>query len=114
MMTFDIEAYLNSLPEDIIEINISRRNLKILPDLSKFTNLKKLDCSNNELMVLPILNEKLEVLICYNNQLTVLPILNKKLEILICCNNQLIVLPILNEHLKMLWCIHNQLTVKHC
>ena len=39
--------YINSLSSAIIEINISNRNLFILPDLSRFTFLQKLDCSYN-------------------------------------------------------------------
>jgi hypothetical protein len=34
-----IEEYLNSLPDNIEEINLSFKSLKILPDLSRFTKL---------------------------------------------------------------------------
>ena len=44
--------YLNSLLSNIIEINIRNKNLIILPDLSSFTYLQKLDCSNNQLIQL--------------------------------------------------------------
>ena len=78
-MAFNIESYLNSLPEDIEEIDVSHKKLKYIPDLSKFKNLKMLICSNNCLNSLPSLNEKLEGLYCYVNKLYSLPYLNEKL-----------------------------------
>ena len=41
--------YLNSLSSDVIEINIKYGNLKLLPNLSRFTRLQKLDCHNNKI-----------------------------------------------------------------
>jgi Leucine-rich repeat (LRR) protein len=79
-MSFDIETYLNSLPDDTKRINISGRNLTCLPDLSRFKELEILDCSYNQLTSLPPLNEKLECLICSFNQLSSLPPLSGKLE----------------------------------
>jgi hypothetical protein len=109
-MSFDIETYLNSLPDDTKHIDLSKRGLTYLPDLSRFKELVILDCSFNKLTSLPHLNEKLDCLICSFNQLTSLPPLNEKLEILDCNNNQLTSLPLLNEKLKMLYCYNNQLT----
>ena len=40
----------------ISELDLSHKNLTILPDLSKYTNLEKLYCSNNKLTIIPILN----------------------------------------------------------
>jgi hypothetical protein len=40
-MDFDIENYLNSLPENIEEIDVSGKNLKYLPDLLRFKKLKR-------------------------------------------------------------------------
>ena len=37
------------------------KQLKYLPDLSRFKNLQELDCSNNQLIFLPKLNENLQV-----------------------------------------------------
>lgn len=36
MSAFNIEEYLNSLPDDVEEINVSERRLTYLPDLSRF------------------------------------------------------------------------------
>jgi Leucine-rich repeat (LRR) protein len=37
-----MEQFLNSLPTDIKKLDLSNKNLTILPDLSKFTNLEEL------------------------------------------------------------------------
>ena len=109
-MTTEIETYFNSLPEDILTIDITFKSLKSLPDLTRFKNLQVLYCYNNELTVLPTLPQNLELLYCYNNQLTVLPTLPQNLERLYCFNNELTVLPTLPQKLKDLYCSDNQLT----
>ena len=48
-MKFNIEKYLNSLPLDTTVIDVSRRGITYLPDLSRFKELTKLDCSCNKL-----------------------------------------------------------------
>ncbi len=53
MATFNIEDYLNSLPEDIEVINISEKNLTYIPSLERFRKLKELDCTFNQLISLP-------------------------------------------------------------
>ena len=92
---FNIESYLDSLPDDITEIDVSNRGITVL-DVSKFKNLKRLRCYCNQLTSLQ-LNENLERLYCSDNQLSSLH-LNEKLETLNCDNNQLISLH-LNENL---------------
>ena len=108
-MDFNIEVYLDSLPEDIEKINIRNRNLTYIPSLERFKNLKILHCNINKLTSLPPLNEKLERLYCGYNQLTSLPPLNENLQELHCGNNQLTYLPQLNENLKELYCANNKL-----
>ena len=49
MNNFDIESYLNLLPDDTVFIDISHKNLNYIPDLSRFKNLKILNCSYNKL-----------------------------------------------------------------
>ena len=102
------EAYLDSLPEDTEEINVSNKGIKSL-DVTRFKNLKTLNCNNNQLTSLH-LNEKLDKLSCYNNQLTSLD--SKNLQTLYCHYNQLTSLH-LNENLQVLFCDHNQLTSLH-
>ena len=87
MSTFNIETYLNSLPDDIEEINVFYKELSYLPDLSRFTNLKYLYCSHNQFISLPLLPDSLQELYCYNNQLSSLYPLPNSLEILFCKNN---------------------------
>ena len=109
-MTNAIERYLNSLSEDILTLDITSKGIKSLPDLTRFKNLEKLDCSNNQLSLLPTLSKKLKTLICDNNQLTCLPTLPQNLEYLFCVDNQLTCLPTLPQNLKELYCNDNQLT----
>jgi Leucine-rich repeat (LRR) protein len=109
-MSFQIEEYLNGLPDDITSLKLSHKNLTYLPDLSRFYNLQELNCNNNELTELPPLNPSLKILHCSNNRLTRLPPLNANLEQLSCGDNQLTHLPSLNSNLQFLFCFDNQLT----
>ena len=59
MSHFNIEKYINSLPDDIQIIDLSERQLTYLPDLSRFKQLKQLNCSYNKLTSLPDLNKNL-------------------------------------------------------
>ena len=109
-MTFNIETYLDSLPEDIKKINVIGKGIDHLPDLIRFKKLKYLNCSHNKLTFLPFLNENLKELNCNNNHLTSLPHLNENLKELNCNNNQLTSLPHLNEKLNRIYCSNNKLT----
>lgn len=107
---FNVEAYLNSLPDYQEIIVVSDRGLTSLPSLERFYNLKTLNCSNNKLTSLPKLNNTLEKLFCRHNELTELPQLNNSLRELVCRNNKLTKLPELNRYLRHLNCDNNQLT----
>ena len=104
MNKFNIENYLNSLPEDTTIINLFRKKINYLPDLSKFKKLEVLICSYNKLTFLPKLNKKLKTLDCSNNKLTFLPKLNENLLNLDCSRNKLTSLPKLNKKLQNLEC----------
>jgi Leucine-rich repeat (LRR) protein len=106
-MTTTIVTYLNSLPEDISIIDISGNGIKSLPELTRFQNLKELNCSDNELTFLPSLPQNLTSLNCCNNKLTSLPTLPQNLIILFCYDNQLTYLPNLPENLEVLYCNNN-------
>ena len=110
----NIETYLNSLSEDRLTLTINSRNITVLPDLTRFKNLKKLYCGFNKLTSLPTtLPESLEILHCSYNTLTSLPDLKnlKNLKRLYCSNNQLTSLPNpLPQGLEELICSDNQLT----
>jgi Leucine-rich repeat (LRR) protein len=108
--TFNIEEYLNSLPDDIEGINVSGKGLTYLPDLSRFKKLKRLFCHNNNLTRLPELTNNLNSLNCANNKLTVLPELNENLQILFCYDNNLTILPELNHKLREINCSKNDIT----
>ena len=60
---FNIEEYINSLPLDTTEINISNKGLTYLPDLTIFKNLTFLNCSRNKLTQLQHLNKTLKIYI---------------------------------------------------
>ena len=107
--TTTIERYLNSLPEDILVIDVSNKNIKSLPDLTRFTNLQELHCSGNKLNYLPALPENLKILHCSGNNLTSLQDLPRNLKILFCDDNQLTSLHRLPENLKILYCYNNKL-----
>ena len=104
---FNIEAYLNSLSENIEEIDVSKKKLTYLPDLSKFKKLKTLCCVDNQLVTLPLLPNSLEILCCNDNKLVSLPPLPNSLKLLYCNNNQLTSLPPLPNSLEILFCKNN-------
>ena len=110
-MTTAIETYLNSLSEDISELNVNNKGIKSLPNLTRFKNLEVLDCDNNQLTSLPTLPQNIEKLYCYNNKLTSLPTLPQNLKVLICFHNQLTSLPTLPQKLETLYCSSNKLNL---
>ena len=110
--SFDIEEYINSLPNntETIIIIICSKNLTYIPELSRFVNLSYLDCSHNNLVCLPKLPNSLTHLLCNDNKLTYLPELPNSLIHLLCDNNKLTYLPELPNSLTYLNCGKNQLT----
>lgn len=111
MSTFNIEKFLNSLPDDIQSLDISNMNLNYIPSLKRFSRLEVLYCKNNfKLNALPELNSTLKELHCANCSLTELPLLNDSLIFLSCCYNLLTELPELNRSLICLQCNGNKLT----
>lgn len=110
MAVFNIENYLNSLPEDIEIIDVSERYLTYIPLLQRFYNLKCLYCQNNQITSLPELNHSLQELDCSYNNLTTLPKLNDSLQVLQCSHNKITSLPELNDYLEILYCSYNNLT----
>jgi Leucine-rich repeat (LRR) protein len=117
-MTFNIREYLDSLPEDTIQIDVSGKELTYLPNLLRFNKLEILICSKNKLTSLPPLNKSLKILDCSKNKLSTLCLnnylktlrLNENLEKLYCNYNQLTSLPFLNKNLQVLDCSYNKLT----
>lgn len=109
-MSFDIDEYINSLPDDTEVININGKGVTYIPDLSRFTKLTDLHCKINSLTELPQLNDTLETLNCTHNQLIRLPALPNSLKTLLCDYNSLEELPELNDNLEILSCMANALT----
>lgn len=108
---FDIVSYVNSLPNDVFRINVSFKNITFIPDLTRFTNLRELSCSHNNLKHLPKLPDSIILLNCGNNELKSLPsVLPSKLKYLLCNNNKLTHLPTLPNTLINIYCINNWLS----
>lgn len=103
-----IEMYLSNLNDDIFELNISGRELRTLPDLSRFTELKRLSCANNYLTTIANLPDSISDLNCSNNNLTVIGSYPRSLEMLNCSFNRLTAFSNLPDGLKMLNCSYNQ------
>jgi Leucine-rich repeat (LRR) protein len=113
MSNYTLETYLNSLPEDTEEIDVSSKGIINL-DVTRFKNLKRLYCPNNQLTSLS-LSKNLEMLDCDHNQLTFLDLNSTSLRELSCCHNQLTSLHLnLNlASLQELYCSNNCLTSLH-
>jgi Leucine-rich repeat (LRR) protein len=84
-----MEQYLDTLSTVITELDLSNKNLIILPDLTKFKKLVKLNCSNNQITKLNNLPNTLQELWCCNNQITKLNNLPNTLQKLNCSYNQI-------------------------
>ncbi|MBQ9170353.1 MAG: leucine-rich repeat domain-containing protein [Bacteroidaceae bacterium] len=98
---------------NVTNIDVNHRSISSLQGIEYFTELTKLDCSNNQLTSLDVRwNTKLIDLNCNYNQLTSLDFgRNTKLEKLRCLDNNLTSLSVSNNIcLTVLYCLENQLT----
>jgi len=109
MPKFNIETYLNSLPETITVIDFNGKDVYYLPNIDRFTNLQHLYCDNNYLISLPRLPESLRILSCLHNKLNSLPPLPSNLKQLYCSYNPLTSLPTLPESLQYLYCDNSKI-----
>ena len=105
-----IQNYLDSLPEDIYQIDVSNHGLTCLPDLTRFTHLRILNCAHNRLTVLPKLPDHLNQLYCSNNLLEKLPdVLPSQLMSLDVLHNRLTKIPPFPQKLINIDLSHNQI-----
>lgn len=111
---FDIETYINSLPECTKEIIIDCKKLQYIPSLTRFEQLEMLSCYGNQLTTLPPLPRSLKKILCGYNQLRTLPLLPENLIKLFCNHNHLVTLPHLPERLTYLCCVDNYLVTLPC
>ena len=81
-----------------------------ITQLHNYHDIVSIDCSYNQLTVLPTLPNSLIELYCHNNNLTVLPTLPQRLEYLVCSSNELTILQTLPNSLTLLRCTYNKLT----
>jgi Leucine-rich repeat (LRR) protein len=110
MATFNIESYLDLLPDDTEMIDISNINLTNIPCLERFYQLKELYCSYNQIKQLDNLPNTLKELFCSYNQIKQLDNLPNSLTILGCGYNQITHLDNLPNNLKELYCSYNKIT----
>ncbi len=83
-------------------LNLSGKELRELPSLVEFKNLRELHIENNELVYLPAFPVSLRRIYCSNNKLKALPPLPYYLEILDCSDNpELSTLPVYNKNLLL-------------
>jgi Leucine-rich repeat (LRR) protein len=96
----------------IFEIDLSNRGLTILPDLTIYPNLKKLNCSFNQLISLNGIPDWVEEIDCSSNRLSQLPeVLPSQLRKFNCFLNSISELPSkLPNGLIYLNCMSNWLT----
>ena len=73
-------SILDNFNNDVIEINISNKNINESLDFSKFTKLQTLDCSYNKIIQLNNLPNSLQTLYCINNQIVALDNLPNSLQ----------------------------------
>ncbi len=122
--------YLNDQSDKTEDMKLSNMSIQHMPNLNRFTRLKilnishnqikriytlpdtliELNCSYNQLSTLPKLPIHLTFLYCQHNRIKKLPKLPRYLNRIHCQNNQLVKLPKLNKWLNDLQCCFNQLT----
>lgn len=99
---------INSLPETLIELNISCNRIHRL-SCELPPRLRNLSCDSNMLTMLPELPDTLEFLSCSNNRSISLPVFPPRLRLLDVAQNNLRFLPDLPPALETLFCHNNQL-----
>ena len=103
-------ASIDDIPLNIIKLNCNYSKLKVLPDLSRFTQLRVLYCSNNRLTSIDNLPDQLEFIVCYNNRITCINNLPYYLTGLFCNNNKIRYIKEIPFFLMRLFCNDNCLT----
>ena len=103
----DDQEFIDALPWDTTELNISCRGLDKMPDLSRLTHLKSLDCSSNYITSLGTLSDTITDIYCSNNNLTTIPPLRKNVRKMVCSKNKLTSIPPFNDSLEVFYCFNN-------
>lgn len=100
------------LMKSITSLNVSSLRIKDMTGIDYFSNLKVLECNNNDISYMDLSNlTSIYYINCYNNRLTDLDMNLESLEILYCSNNLLSNLNLKSAtSLHTLNCQNNQLT----
>ena len=95
------------------ELDLYHKKLTILPDLTKYINLKILKCNDNQITSLDNLPSGLLELYCGDNQIISLDNLPSGLQKLHCYYNKLKSLDNLPPELKILNCDNDEWKIKY-
>ena len=101
---------LKKYDAEIVELDLSNKQIEGILCLKKFTKLSKLDCSYNQITSFENLPASLTELICYENKIFKLDNLPDSLETLNCASNKIKYLDNLPKNLINLYCVENQKT----
>jgi Leucine-rich repeat (LRR) protein len=103
------EKHVNELPENEEVIDAYQYGLTYLPSFKRFSNLKILNVSKNNLQIIGDLPVTLTELYCWGNQLIKIEYFPSNLEIVVCSNNLLDQLPNFPKSLKYIDCSNNEI-----
>jgi Leucine-rich repeat (LRR) protein len=101
---------IDDVPSNVVKLCFTNLQLTVLPDLSRFTQLRVLFCSHNRLTSIDNLPDNIESIFCSNNQITCINNLPFWLGGLFCNNNKIRYIKELPPYLIRLFCSKNQLT----
>jgi hypothetical protein len=110
IINFKDYASIDDIPLDIVKLSFTNLKLKVLPDLSRFTQLRSLHCSLNRLTNIDNLPHHIEYIHCFNNRITEINNLPYSLLGLFCANNRIKYIAELPFRLRRLFCNKNLLT----
>ena len=94
--------------DNLLSLDCSMNELTLLPSLPQ--SLVNLKCDNNQITSMVSFSQSLKYIACNDNQISSLPILPDSLEEINCSSNLLTSLPMLPEYLTNLYCNGNQIT----
>ncbi len=106
-MEIETIQLLESFDSNIQELYLSNKNIKGLLDLGRFTRLKKLKCTENEITEIINFPETLKELNCEQNKIKFFDNLPPNLIFLCCRSNDLTLLDNLPTTLRLLDCSYN-------
>ena len=102
-------ASIDDIPSNITGLNCAYHGLYELPDISRFTKLKRLYCSYNYITSIDNLPNHIEYIFCLNNRISEINNLPLSLLGLFCSSNRIRYIKYLPYRLRRLFCNNNRL-----